>query len=134
MDRGMKDKVALVCASSTDLGRAVAEGLARERARVAMCAACSSFFRETQDPEGDQQENPGHKHWVRGPIAGSPEGGGARRFNCLSKAPSLCRRQLFRLRGFFVIAFVPRACAPGFPESPLQGWFRERVRPTGRAP
>src|SRR6266545_5804859 len=38
MDLGLKDRVALVCASSTGLGRAVAEGLALERARVAMCA------------------------------------------------------------------------------------------------
>lgn len=38
MDLGLKDKIALVCASSRGLGRAVSEGLAREGAKVAMCA------------------------------------------------------------------------------------------------
>ncbi|HTQ55101.1 MAG TPA: SDR family oxidoreductase [Bryobacteraceae bacterium] len=38
MDLGIKDRVAVVAASSQGLGKAVAWGLAREGARVAMCA------------------------------------------------------------------------------------------------
>ena len=38
MDLGLKDKVAAVAASSSGLGKAVALGLAREGARVAICS------------------------------------------------------------------------------------------------
>lgn len=38
MDLGLKDRVALVAASSQGLGRAVASGLAREGVRLALCA------------------------------------------------------------------------------------------------
>jgi 3-oxoacyl-[acyl-carrier protein] reductase len=38
MDLGLKDRVALVAASSTGLGKAVALGLAREGAKLALCA------------------------------------------------------------------------------------------------
>jgi 3-oxoacyl-[acyl-carrier protein] reductase len=38
MDMGLKDRVALVAASSKGLGKAVAVGLAREGARVVMCS------------------------------------------------------------------------------------------------
>src|SRR5579872_2350536 len=42
MDLGLKDRVALVAASSQGLGKAVALGLAREGARLAMCARTES--------------------------------------------------------------------------------------------
>jgi 3-oxoacyl-[acyl-carrier protein] reductase len=38
MDLGLKDRVALVCGASKGLGKAVALGLAREGARVAICS------------------------------------------------------------------------------------------------
>ncbi len=38
MDLGLKGKAALVCGASSGLGKAVALGLAREGARVAVCA------------------------------------------------------------------------------------------------
>lgn len=38
MDLGLANKVVLVAASSTGIGRAVAEGFAREKAKVVMCA------------------------------------------------------------------------------------------------
>src|SRR5579885_1478776 len=55
MDLGLKDRVALVAASSQGLGKAVAFGLAREGAKVAMCsrnlkaveAAAEAIRRET---------------------------------------------------------------------------------------
>src|SRR5437016_11934355 len=34
----------------------------------------ASFWRETKDPEGVQQDSPGRKPWVQGQIAESPEG------------------------------------------------------------
>jgi 3-oxoacyl-[acyl-carrier protein] reductase len=38
MDLGLKDRVAIVAAASIDLGRAVASELAREGAKLAICA------------------------------------------------------------------------------------------------
>src|SRR5438132_12795076 len=35
--------------------------------------ALASFWRETKDPEGVQQDSPGRKPWVQGQIAESPE-------------------------------------------------------------
>src|SRR5271157_64778 len=42
MDLGLKDRVAIVAASSQGLGKAVALGLAREGARLALCARTES--------------------------------------------------------------------------------------------
>ncbi len=38
MDLGLKDRVAIVAASSQGLGKAVALGLAREGAKLAICS------------------------------------------------------------------------------------------------
>jgi len=47
MDLGLQDKVALVAASSKGLGRAIAYGLAKEEARVAICARGEEALAQT---------------------------------------------------------------------------------------
>jgi 3-oxoacyl-[acyl-carrier protein] reductase len=47
MDLGLKDRVALVAAASTGLGKAAAFGLAREGAKVALCARTQSTLEAT---------------------------------------------------------------------------------------
>ncbi len=47
MDLGLKDRVAVVAASSKGLGKAVALGLAREGARLAICARGEDELRRT---------------------------------------------------------------------------------------
>src|ERR1039458_9176294 len=47
MDLGLKDRVALVAASSEGLGKAVALGLAREGAKLALCARTQSTLEAT---------------------------------------------------------------------------------------
>jgi 3-oxoacyl-[acyl-carrier protein] reductase len=47
MDLGLKDRVAIVAASSTGLGKAVAMGLAREGAKLALCARTAQTLDET---------------------------------------------------------------------------------------
>jgi 3-oxoacyl-[acyl-carrier protein] reductase len=47
MDLGLKDRVALVAASSEGLGKAVAMGLAREGAKLALCARTLSTLEAT---------------------------------------------------------------------------------------
>jgi 3-oxoacyl-[acyl-carrier protein] reductase len=49
MDLGLKDRVALVAASSTGLGKAVALGLAREGAKLALCARTQSALDAAAD-------------------------------------------------------------------------------------
>ncbi len=49
MDLGLKGRVAIVAASSEGLGRAVAMGLAREGARLALCARTRSTLESTAE-------------------------------------------------------------------------------------
>ncbi len=49
MDLGLKDRVAIVAASSQGLGKAVAQGLAREGAKVAICARTESALSQTAE-------------------------------------------------------------------------------------
>jgi 3-oxoacyl-[acyl-carrier protein] reductase len=49
MDLGLKDRVALVAASSQGLGKAVAFGLAREGAKLALCARTESTLKSAAE-------------------------------------------------------------------------------------
>jgi 3-oxoacyl-[acyl-carrier protein] reductase len=49
MDLGLKDRVAIVAASSQGLGKAVAFGLAREGAKLALCARTESVLCQTAE-------------------------------------------------------------------------------------
>ena len=49
MDLGLKDRVAIVAASSQGLGKAVALGLAREGAKLALCARTESTLNATAE-------------------------------------------------------------------------------------
>jgi 3-oxoacyl-[acyl-carrier protein] reductase len=49
MDLGLKDRVAVVAASSEGLGKAVALGLAREGAKLALCARTESTLQATAE-------------------------------------------------------------------------------------
>jgi 3-oxoacyl-[acyl-carrier protein] reductase len=49
MDLGLKDRVALVCGASKGLGQAVAYGLAREGARLAICSRSEENIRGAAD-------------------------------------------------------------------------------------
>jgi 3-oxoacyl-[acyl-carrier protein] reductase len=49
VDLGLKDRVAIVAASSQGLGKAVALGLAREGARLALCARTDSTLRQAAE-------------------------------------------------------------------------------------
>src|SRR5436305_12044464 len=49
MDLGIKDRVAIVAASSQGLGKAVALGLAREGAKLALCARTEPALTATAD-------------------------------------------------------------------------------------
>ena len=49
MDLGLKDKIAVVGASSKGLGRAIALGLAQEGAKVTICARSKDVLEETAE-------------------------------------------------------------------------------------
>ena len=49
MDLGLKDRVAIVAASSQGLGKAVAKGLAREGAKLALCARTEATLTATAE-------------------------------------------------------------------------------------
>jgi len=49
MDLGLKDRVAIVAASSQGLGKAVAQGLAREGAKLALCARTETTLEATAE-------------------------------------------------------------------------------------
>jgi len=49
MDLGLKDRVALVCASSQGLGKAIAKTLAQEGASVAICSRNQKTLEETRE-------------------------------------------------------------------------------------
>src|SRR3989454_4464538 len=49
MDLGLKNRVAIVAASSQGLGKAVAEGLAREGAKLALCARTESTLKASAE-------------------------------------------------------------------------------------
>ena len=49
MDLGLKDRVAIVAASSQGLGKAVAMGLARDGAKLALCARTGPALEQTAD-------------------------------------------------------------------------------------
>ena len=66
MDLGIKDKVALVAASSTGLGRAVAEELAREGAALILCARNEERLKATA--EAIQQSTGAQVLYVRADI------------------------------------------------------------------
>jgi 3-oxoacyl-[acyl-carrier protein] reductase len=54
MDLGLKDRVALVAASSQGLGKAVALGLAREGAKLALCARTPAMLAATAQEIGQE--------------------------------------------------------------------------------
>ncbi|PYV07986.1 MAG: 3-oxoacyl-ACP reductase, partial [Acidobacteria bacterium] len=49
MDLGLKNRVAIVAASSQGLGKAVAEGLAREGVKLALCARTESTLQASAE-------------------------------------------------------------------------------------
>lgn len=69
MDMGLKDRVALVAASSTGLGRAVAEGLAAEGVHLALCSRSPERIEAVAD---DIRRRYGVRAWARAADVGDP--------------------------------------------------------------
>ena len=61
MDLGLKGKVAIVGGASKGLGRACAEVLAEEGARVAVCSRTQADLE--QDGGGDSRRGPARRCW-----------------------------------------------------------------------